>query len=857
MSSQSNRWGEQRLWAAIAVVGAAGLAGTIARPTMAVTDEQIDAIIEKAKQAILKRQQRHWAIRVYKRDRKEVLKKVAENGRMVEKLQLEEWKEVPSEVHFGEMLDELPDGGVAFRTTRGEVLEVPKKFVAYCEAPGHFHGEQSGIFRGGSTCVATLALLEAGMTCDNPQIRAALRYLEGYPLRSTYTRALRASVYAHLVARVRERRAQSHFRRLLSEDIRWLERAMSDDGWYHYTTPGKHGSGDHSCSQFGVLGMWAGANVGMEISDEYWRIVEQHWLEKQGLKGAWGYVGRPPEVIPKLRPGDAPLKNLPRATMTTAGVNSLYIVLDKLHTRTELQYRWLKGVRPDPRTREAVAGVFNAIGGGLEWLAGHGGATATSSWLGYQKFGLERLGVASGLKYIGDVDWYAANAEQIAKHKWTGDPVKDGLLLIFLVYGRAPIVFNKLQWGQPDQWNYYFRDLHYLCRFLNDEFETIHKWQIVSLDSSLHDLLDAPVLYIAGSGEFNLTKAQLAKLRDYCEAGGTIVGHPNESDRTFSASFKKHLVDLFADRDYKFRALGKDHPIFSTHYGRSKRTRFRKMPPLEGMDDGGRTFVFMFKGDVAGALHQNRSVTYREAFRVMANIRFYAGPSDSELPGRLRPKGLPGKPVDAVGTLKVGRVVHNADWDANPTAWKRMGARLRHDHGVTVQETKNVQLDDADALKGIDLLHLTGHGELTLRPSARAALKAYLAGGGTVLIDACGGDQAFARSAGDLIDELYPDQSALLAVAHPIVQGGPGGTRKLEKLRPTATGSSRLRGRKAPPFSVVKLDDRVALLFAPFDLTASMDGHFIYKMFGYKQDSARRIMTNLLMWRFDQRKKKG
>jgi hypothetical protein len=186
-----------------------------------------------------------------------------------------------------------------------------------------------------------------------------------------------------------------------------------------------------------------------------------------------------------------------------------------------------------------------------------------------------------------------------------------------------------------------------------------------------------------------------------------------------------------------------------------------------------------------------------------------------------------------------------------------MGERLRHFQGVAIEEVKGVKLDDAGGLKGFDLLHLTGHGELKLTQGELDALKKYIADGGVVLIDACGGDEAFAKSAGQLIDRMYPDKSELLEVAHPIVQGGPGGTKPLEKLRPTRWGISRLRGRDAPPISVIQQGNRVGLLYAPFDLTASMDGHFIYGMHGYRRDSALQIMTNLLMWRFEQRQPKG
>ena len=46
---------------------------------------------------------------------------------------------------------------------------------------------------------------------------------------------------------------------------------------------------DNSNSQYGLLGVWAGAEVGMEVPDVYWRSVEQHWVSTQFRTGEWAY----------------------------------------------------------------------------------------------------------------------------------------------------------------------------------------------------------------------------------------------------------------------------------------------------------------------------------------------------------------------------------------------------------------------------------------------------------------------------------------------------------------------------------------------------------------------------------------
>jgi hypothetical protein len=143
---------------------------------------------------------------------------------------------------------------------------------------------------------------------------------------------------------------------------------------------------------------------------------------------------------------------------------------------------------------------------------------------------------------------------------------------------------------------------------------------------------------------------------------------------------------------------------------------------------------------------------------------------------------------------------------------------------------------------------------LKLAGPEQEVLKKYMTDGGLVLIDAAAGSQEFAGDAGKLVDVMFPDKGITLPATHPIVQGGPAGAKPLERLRPTQWSGTRLRGRSTPPFTAVREGDRVALLFAPFDLTASMDGHYIYGMHGYRRDSALKIMTNLLLWRFAERR---
>src|SRR5262249_24315668 len=144
----------------------------------------------------------------------------------------------------------------------------------------------------------------------------------------TYTRALRANALA-LYNRPQDKD-------VLSSDVEYLVSSQMD-GAYGYglsvieslggnvvgrpvqprlgrgqapLSPGGPHWWDNSNSQYGLLGVWAGADAGIEILGSYWEKVRDHWVKSQLSDGEWSY--RP-------REGATP-------TMTAAGTASLFVV---------------------------------------------------------------------------------------------------------------------------------------------------------------------------------------------------------------------------------------------------------------------------------------------------------------------------------------------------------------------------------------------------------------------------------------------------------------------------------------------------------------------------------------------------
>jgi hypothetical protein len=780
-----------------------------------VTDDDVDLAVKQGIEAILARQQTTWVLEARLGDGS-------------------------TKTYKGKVLHRS-GGAVRFRPDGAGAINVPADRVASLTPPGAFAPEMTGIHEGGPSALATFALLSAGVPRTHPQIKQAIQYLAEVDMPGTYSRALRANIWALLLEGNLPAYEHSRYRRLLNIDTIWLRDAMSEAGWYDYGKPRDENvliTGDNSCTQFGVLGMWAADNAGAEIPRSYWGIVQQHWLSTQRADGSW-YYGRG--------------NHGPRETMTVAGINTLYILLDKLYAQSSRGYKRFHGVTKTPQTRQGEQRLLQAIANALDWMNDNMQSPRTvHAHQGYRQFGMERLGLASGLKYLGGNDWYHRGAEFAVRRGWSGDLRQDPFWLLFLVYGRAPILFNKLAVGPESSWNYYLRDLYSLCRYLTRKYERIHKWQVVSLDSSAYDLDDAPFLYINGTDAFTLTLEQRAKLRDYCDRGGTIIGHADLRSPEFIDSFRHTFEEMFAVRNWTLGPLPADHPVYRAA-GRSRQEAVQV--PVEGMSDGTRTVVFLFTQDIAGAWHRNLTSTQQDLFDVMADIRHYAAPPYHQLPSRLRPPGYPGPPAPPVGTVTVARLGYcgQTTLRSNPTAWDEMNDWSRHYRGITIEETPDLQPADASELSEFDIVHIAGRGRWDPDPTLCRALLDYVDAGGLILADAVGGDPDFRDSFRAFLADAVPGPLSLLTDVHPIVSGTVPGGAPLNELRPTLWSLEELGGRRVPPLLTVTAHGSIGLIFAPWDLTVSMNGHYVYGLHGYDIDSTRNLVANILAWRMANR----
>jgi hypothetical protein len=685
-------------------------------------------------------------------------------------------------------------------------------------------------FLGGPSALAALALVNAGVEPGESRLAALLGALAGQDVSKTgtYVRSIRACVWSALIERQVGKVTRAKFKKLLADDVHWLQRAGGNSGLYTYTMGG---GGDHSNTQFANLGLWAGGIGGVEISPQSWQIMSRHWLETQSAGGGWSYTSS---------------FDQPTSSMTVAGCNSLYIALDRFYARSDYPYVIFEGARPNKKARQAIGRVYDAIRRGDAFLKAH--PSDVNAFYGYELFGLERLGVASGSALIGGKDWFNAYAGRTAERRWGSKPVADAFALIFLVHGRAPIFFQKLEHGKSfEDWNYYHRDLASLCRYLSRTFERIHRWQRVERDAGLEDLQKAPILYISGSDKLELAKTLEENIHQYILEGGTVFLHADRASKAFAKSGEKLFENMFRERDMHFIELPEDHPVYRCHFGTGT-TTFKRRIPLRGLSDGSRICVFLCPVDIAGAWHQNRN-NLEDLFRIMANIRTYSVPPYGELLEKGRPLSPPQSVVDR-GSISVGRLKYPGAWNLHPAGWNRYAVDAMARAGLKVQATTAL----TEHLDGVDVLYCCVAHDVTLDKKKIEAIKVYLEHGGLLLIDAADGQPEGIAAVGKLFEQIAIGQSGMLETANPIVSGNGIERSRLGDLKTTVTGSGLGRG-GAPAVLTRTLKDadgrqRIVVLACPFDLIAGLDGPFIYNRSGYTSTSTRELVDRILLWRW-------
>jgi hypothetical protein len=730
---------------------------------------------------------------------------------------------------------------------------------------GQSLGDPSGMQFGGTTAIATFALLNCGDTPqENEKLKAAVEWLEKADIRGTYALGLRAQIWSLLPDDPVIRKVARRDRDLLIAGVHTKGEAT---GFYSYgqgvdLAQGQQSTSeqyDHSVSQFGVLGLWSLVQEGQEVDTNYWRLFDKSWRQHQQADGGWGYLAHLND--PRIG-GPEGLKG-EELSMTAAGVATLFITQEYSSVAAKCE-----GNIKDPN-----------IEAGMGWVGTHLKDIDANEWAAawhyYTMFGICRIGLASGYKYIGAINWFQWGAQMLIRDQnqdsgaWTDqdsvvlapgtvaiDPrvFNSSFALLFLSRGRAPILFNKLEYNlasaskKPPEgnWNQRPRDIANLTRYIGKEREIAMNWQIVNLQQPVEDLLDAPMLYMAGGSQaFKLSPADIYKLRSYVNQGGLIVGHADCASVPFCEGFKKLGEAMFPGTT--FHELPADHPIYTLE-SFSPKTWMPK-PRVEVLENGARVrMILLANGDPAREWQtQNfQKIKKYSMGQLMMDIYLYAvdkqpllAKGDTFLVKRLE-TGEAGTP------MKIARLKYAGNWDPEPGGWPRL-SNIMHNKDHLDLTIVQVELGNGSLTNQFKLADLTGTAALNLTDPQVAELKKYIEGGGTVLMDAAGGKTAFVVSAQDLLTKLVPGSKLPKTLPHssPVYTSGAD---PIKEVSYRQFARSTLGNLHVPQLRGVEVGGRIAVLLSNEDLAVGLVGQPVDGIIGYDPASAVHVVENLLVY---------
>jgi hypothetical protein len=748
-----------------------------------------------------------------------------------------------------------------------QVISSIDRGVAYLkrdqQARGRW-GELPG-YDGGVTALCTLALINSGVPIDDPVVSKGVAYLSDLKPDKTYTVALQTMALC----------AADPKKYLLTirRNVKWLEDNQIKEGQRKgsWSYPGPGPGGDNSNAQFAVLALYDAQRVGADVSRETWKLAADYWRNTQNDDGSWGYV-----------PGDSGT-----GSMTCAGIGGLATSAAALESGdAAVENGRVVCCRPHD--------IDDNLDRAIDWLGAHfsvsqnprpaGGGQAC---LYYYLYGLERAGRLTARRFIGDHDWYREGAELLVRdqdslsHYWKGNwyaerepRISTAMALLFLSKGRRPIVMAKLKYGDGDVWNQHRRDAAHLTEYTEEAWGLGLTWQVMDpAKASVEDLLQAPVLYLSGSQAPALVP-HAQKLRDYVDRGGFIVAEAccNDSSR-FDAAFRKLMAAVFPEPEYKLQPIPPGHPVWRMQ------DMIRPDSPyaghLYGVEYGCRTCVVYCDQDLscywelARPGQWNRypaSVVERvgDALGVGVNVLTYA--TNREPKGKEQSFDTPTDETVAAdktgrGVIEIVKLRHGGGCNDAPGALVNL-LRTASQGELKLQvraAAEMINLSDPSLFR-YHLAFMHGRYDFHFTDAERAQLRQYVERGGTLLADSICASKAFAAAFRREVAAALPGHAfARIPREDPLFSTAYGGfdIRGVSLRDPQAAGdgnkpiAARVR-QIEPQLEGIRLGDRWAVIFSPYDISCALESHEAVGCRGYTRQDAARIGLNVVLYSLNQ-----
>ncbi len=724
----------------------------------------------------------------------------------------------------------------------------------------------------GATALVMLALANAGVPAEHPQMTRALEWIRRQKPEETYSVSLQTMILAML--------SPDADRAILQRNVEWLEgtQVLQGPAAGSWSYGRAKGTGDNSNSQFALLGLHEADRVGVRVRQEVWVRAQQYWVSCANPDGSWGYtIGNS---------GGS-------GSMTCAGIASVWITSQHVGA-------------PDARAAKDTVACCGGgtspkvIERGLDWLGRRFSVVENpmvgQTWLHYYLYGLERVGRFTARRYIGDADWYLEGARMFVSTQdnltgaFRGGRIEDPVVatsfaLLFLAKGRRPVIVSKSRHGPEPDWNRHGHDIAHLVEHVESRWKKDYpaglSWHVVDTPSaSLEDLLQAPVLWISGKTAFNLGPDAGPRLRRYIDEGGFVFAEACcPSSREFDTRLRELVGEIFPEPEYRLHLLPPEHPawhaeevvppdlqrpLLGIDYG--CRTCLIYAPPSDLEDKAAAMPSLSCLWEVGETQARGLPASIRHevdaALAIGTNVIAYATNRELKSKDELFAIDVaPGaRPRDRLerGQLAIGKLRHSGMCDAAPAALANLLRAAARELGVRVDE-RTTLVDPTDpGLFDYHLVFMHGRQGFSFDPQRRQRIRQFLERGGTLLADSVCASPGFAAAFREEIAAILPEARLEEIPANdPIFTKGEYGGYDVRTvtIREPAGGDGPLttRKREVPPkLEGIQIGDRWAVIFSPYDLSCALEKQNSLECTGYGRDDAEKIALNILLYSLNQ-----
>jgi hypothetical protein len=425
------------------------------------------------------------------------------------------------------------------------------------------------------------------------------------------------------------------------------------------------------------------------------------------------------------------------------------------------------------------------------------------------------------------------------------------------------VILGDIKWETRDGQRYSYRDwmtdpndIANLLRWTNQQLNIQYRAVDTDLAEFSCNPTELPILYFTGHDAFTVPEELLPRLRQFCVDGGTILGDACCGAPEFDKAFRAFVVQLFGTAR-PLEPVAPDDPLYSSYYQISS-VHFKEgpklwegPPTLEAVHLGCRAAIIYTGGyDCScgwdGHIHETgRRVLPKDARMLGANIITYAL-ATYELGRFLSTERVYHQTGEATrDQLVIGQVIHDGDWDTQPSALAALLKHLAQNTTVAVQfKRENVDLRSIDAFAH-PILYMTGHKDFKLADEEVRNLQRYLSAGGVLVANACCGRKGFDDAFRREIRRVLPDHPLEhIPLEHPIYSA----VYPIHAVTYTPLVLHEHPGLREPTLEGISLENQLRVIYSPYGFVNAWSGAPNPYDRGYAGDDALRLGINILVY---------